>query len=429
MRRPPAALTVALLLVLAGCAAPVGSGPPPESVDAPATPGPQTPDAPEAPDGDDPDDPTEATVTVEGGDLPVDAAAVYDRVQNLSGLEGESVRVEVVEPREDRVRSPAPDIHEPLGLTGGSFADIGCGPAASASAGNDVVRIVTEGLTPAEIELVLVHEYVHVLQNDNDLTAPAGDSGWESLYLRTSLIEGGAVYLADAYAREYGLNWSSDRRPLELRNCFYERAPPGARTLTAVYHFGGEYFADAVDDPAELAAAYERLPNTTEGVLRGDAGPTDPPAPLTVDVESDAWDDDGLGTYGALTLRLALATELNDSRAAAAAEGWGNDAAFELDRDDRTGFVWVQRWDDPGEAEEFLAAAGAYAAARRAAGTPIQVVRVGPETTALVLGDEELIDATTVAVDGETVTVTVDDAAGSVSAVSDRNSGRPVARA
>jgi hypothetical protein len=426
-RRSPA-LAVALLLVLAGCAAPVGSGPPPEAADASTPPTPETPAGPETPDEAD-DGATEATVTVEGGELPVDAAAVYDRVQNLSGLEGESVRVEVVDPRDDRVRSPAPDIHEPLGLTGGSFADIGCGPAASASAGDDVVRIVTEGLSPAEVELVLVHEYVHVLQNDNDLTAPRGASGWESLYVRTSLIEGAAVYLADAYAQEYDLNWSGDRRPLELRRCFYERAPPGAKTLTAVYHFGGEYFADAVDDPTDLAAAYERLPNTTEGVLRGDAGPTDPPAPLTVDVESDAWDDDGLGTYGALTLRVALATELNESRAAAAAEGGGHDAAVELDHDDRTGFVWVQRWDDPGEAREFLVAAEAYAAARRDAGTPIRVVRVGPETTALVLGDEELLAAATLTVDGETVTVTVIGSDASVSAVPSVDSGRPTVRA
>jgi len=455
MRRALPALTVALLLVLAGCGAPLDSGgtagngasgetttgsapaTATPTTDTAATPGTGTPPAPETTTRPTPEttagpptetttagDPTEERVTVSGGSLPVDAAAVYARVQALTDLEGGDVEVVVEDPSDREPGSYAPDAFEPLGLTGGDIDDIDCGSIASASAGGDRVNIVTEGLSDAEVELVLAHEFVHTLQDDNDLRAPQALEGRESRYLRTALIEGGAVYVADRYAQRHDLAWSGDRRPLELRECFYDDSPGGLLSLTAVYHFGGQYFAGTVDDPTAIGDAYDDLPTTTEGLLHGATTAEDSPRPLSVTVDAPDWTDQNLGRHGELVTRIALRTELAESRAASAAEGWGNDDLVALERDGGEGYVWVHRWDDSAAAEEFLDAAAAYAEARRDAGVAMRVVRVGPETTALVFGDEALVDAASVETSGDgAVTVTVSDAGSArvtVSAARDR---------
>lgn len=450
MRRVLPVLTMALLLVLAGCSAPLdaGDGPasdgtpavtttddgPATTTPAPATttsPGPETPTPTEpGPETTTVDRAAGGEVSVRGGSLPVDAGAVYARVQELTDLSGEDVEVVVEEPRNRSRGSYAPEMFAPLGLAGGSVDDIDCGAITSASAGDDRIRIVAEGLTSAEVELVLVHEFVHTLQDDNDLEAPRDLEGREARYLRTALVEGGAVSVADRYAQRYDLTWSGDRRPLELRECFYDDSPGGLLTLTAVYHFGGQYFAGAVDDPTALDDAYEDLPTTTEGLLHAErAG--EPPAALSLEVDAPDWRTQRLQRHGELVTRVALRAELEESRAAAAAEGWGNDDAVRFERAGSEGFVWVHRWDDSTEAEEFLDAAAAYVEARRDAGVAMRVVRVGPETTALVFGDRPLVDAASVRTDGDgvvTVTVSETTSRGLASPARRSGSGRLVAR-
>jgi hypothetical protein len=431
MRRALPALSVALLLVVAGCSAPLDAGggtagdatpdettaatgptgetPTPETTTATTT-GPAPTTTPPTETTTD-DGPADDRVEVREGSLPVDAGAVYARVQELTDLRGEDVEVIVEEPSDRSGGSYDPDGFEPLGLTGGDIEDVDCGPIASASAGGDRVRIVTEGLSAAEVELVLAHEFVHTLQNDNDLRAPRELEGRESRYLRTALIEGGAVYVADQYAQRYDLTWSGDRRPLDLRECFYDDSPGGLLSLTSVYHFGGQYFAGAVDDPTALDDAYEDLPTTTEGLLHGETADGDSPRPLSVEVAARDWRSQNLGRHGELVTRIALRTELAESRAASAAEGWGNDDVVALERAGSEGYVWVHRWDDSAEAEEFREAAATYADRRRDAGVAMRVVRVGPETTALVFGDGALVEAADVETGGDgEVTVTVSDA-------------------
>ena len=420
MRRPQhGALLVALLLVVAGCASlgPVGDGerepetatptaPPPETsaptrtaTDPPSTATPTpTPTTPE------PVEP--ADVTVEGGELPVDVGRIYARVEALTGVEAEPPTVVVEDPRDDDPGGERRGLLGALGLSGGSVDDLDCGTIASASAGSDEVRIVPDGLSAAEIELVLAHEFAHVLQENNGLEGDVDRRDRDASFLRQALTEGGAVYVANEYAKAYDLTWATGDRPLELRRCFYETAPDGFRTLTAVYYFGGEYFDRTLGDPSKFATAYERLPNTTEGLLHGEPAGVDPPVPLDVETETDGWFDSSRGSYGELTTRLVLASELSESRAATAAEGWGNDEVVEFERDGETGYAWVHRWDDADGADEFLAAVGDYAAARTE-GPSVRVVRVDETTTVLLVGEEAFLDATTVDRTGETVSVTV----------------------
>ncbi len=426
MRRPQyRALLLGLLLVVAGCSAPVSTGDTetgtatdadtpvgttaPAETTAPASPAeapttepttrttaePATTERTDAPD-----------VTVEGGDLPVDVGRIYARVQALTDVEAEPPTVVVDDPRERESDADRDGMLGTLGLSGGSVDDLDCGTVASASASSDRVRIVPDGLTPAEIELVLAHEFAHVLQANNDLEAEYDRGGRDGSYLRWALSEGGAVYVANEYAERYDLSWDSGDRPLELRRCFYETAPDGFRTVTAVYYFGGEYFDRALDDPANFASAYESLPNTTEGLLHAEPAGADPPVDLDVEVDSERWFDTELGSFGELSTRLVLADQLSESRATAGADGWGNDVAYEFDRADESGYVWVHRWDDAGEADEFLAAAGAYADARTG-GATVRVVRVDETTTALVVGTGAFHEATTVDETNGTVTVTV----------------------
>ncbi len=432
MRRPQSAVVlVALLLAVAGCSAPpvgdTGSG-----TDAPAETTPMEPPATSDPTATAPEPTTPSTtakpttakpttakpttpppvepadVTVEGGDLPVDAGRIYARVQQLVGVEADPPTVVVEDPGDRVGNADREGLLGALGLSGGSVDDLECGSIASAYAGDDTVRIVPDGLSATEIELVLAHEFVHVLQSNNDLRGEVGSRDRESRTLRRAFVEGGAVYVANEYAKAYGLTWDTGDRPLELRRCFYETAPDGFKSLTAMYYFGGTYFDRALDDPSKFATAYENLPNTTEGLLHGEPAGVDPPAPLDVETNTDEWFDSSRGSYGELATRLVLASELSESRAARAATGWGNDEVVEFERDDETNYAWVHRWDDADDADEFLAAARDYADAR-SGGPTVRVVRVDETTTALLVGDEAFIDATTVDRTGATVTVTVEE--------------------
>jgi len=417
MRRSIPALALAVLLVLAGCSAPVAT-------DAPRTDAPDADTSTVAPETTAPDPTTTAAETttqqpttesptpdaddvdvpVTGGDLPVDVDRIYARVQALTGLTADAPVVEVQELRNRSGTAGGTPFQDALGLTGGTLDDVGCGSIAQASAGGSRVSIATEGLTDAEIELVLAHEFVHVLQANNDLRIRSDRRVREAFTVRRALTEGGAVYVANEYAKQYDLTWGSGDRPLDLRRCFYEQSPDGLRTLAGVYYFGGAYFDATLDDPRSLATVYEDPPETTEELLHARAAGTDPSVPLSVDATTDDWQVEFRGAYGELHTRNALATELDASRAAAGADGWGNDTVVGFSREDRTGFVWVHAWDDADEAAEFADAAEAYATASDG---DVRVRRVDARTTALVLGDESFVAGVTVEESNDTVTVTV----------------------
>lgn len=406
-------VAVALLLVLAGC----GSGPADpttgtgEQATTTAETRPTTPGETVTAGG-----PTTVAypVTVENGTLPVNATLTFARVQALLGSDVQPWPVRVRNLSEWRASvqrvgaSPlnralgfenvSVDWAEPTGLTkfGAVYVHSGDGAA---------------GAT----ERVLAHEFVHLVQYRTNMLP------WlrglrqqrlttDRLKTRRALVEGGAVYVADAYTRRY----------LDVRtNSAYVRAlyrteSATHRSALAQYYFGAQYVAHRIDDPANLSAVYEDYPRTTEQVMHNYTRAEEPPANLSVRATGGGnWTALGNNTLGEMAIRSALGTELPRDRAAAAAAGWGTDRllVFQHARNEsRWGWVLVARWDTPAETDELAAALDTYAAARDAASPySFRTTTVDDRTVALVFGDPAHVERASVTDSDAGVSVRVAD--------------------
>jgi len=77
--------------------------------------------------------------------------------------------------------------------------------------------------------------------------------------------------------------------------------------------------------------------------------------------------------------------------------GLGNDKQLRVQPilDDKSGYVWIQRWDSPAEADEFAAAARDHLANRRAETDDyrFRFVRIDDDRTVLLAGNEALLES------------------------------------
>ncbi|MFC7194987.1 hypothetical protein ACFQL4_10520 [Halosimplex aquaticum] len=136
---------------------------------------------------------------------------------------------------------------------------------------------------PREVELVLVHEFVHVLQyNDSDYDELSNQTDYT---LGHALGEGAAVYAAQTYGERYGASYDG-KTPVELRRCLYERVGDADREWIGQYYFGARYYQQRVDSPADFSTVYRSPPRTTEQLIHGLEPGAEPPATLSVAVES-----------------------------------------------------------------------------------------------------------------------------------------------
>ena len=431
-----APVAVALLLLLAGCGSGPGGG---TATEAPATTDGASPEPTAGGDGTatatdgsgaettasptpeaatpTPADSASAAptyaVTVENGTLPVNATRTYARVQSLldSDTEPWPVRVRnLSEWRRSVQRVGASPLNRALGFENVSV---------DWSEPTGVTRFGAVYVHPGDgsagkTERILAHEFVHLVQYRTTMLPWTGRLNQprlttDRLKTRRSLVEGGAVYVADVYAHRY----------LDVRNNsayvrdLYRNGSATYRSALAQYRFGAQYVARRIDDPANLSGAYEDYPRTTEQVIHNYSRSEEPPATLSVTVgnTTDGWASLGNNTLGEMTTRTALGTELDYDRAAAAATGWGTDhlAVFQhAENDSRFGWAWVMRWDTAAEAAELETALDDYASARdRASAADFRVVSLDDRTVALVFGDSDFVtDATVVETDGN-VTVAV----------------------
>jgi len=344
-----------------------------------------------------------ARVPVEGA-LPVNATSVYRRTERLMGVSDEVPTVQV----ENRTVDPSLGGPGPVGRALGFGEATGpvteCGTLGSGSAGGGTVQVSTTNLTAASVELLLVHEYAHVLQDD----VRGYENATRSLdATRGAMLEGSAVYVADAYARRYGLTWEG-KTPLELRECFYDRAENRVKLLTGQYYFGGDYFAGRLDSAANLEAVFETPPETAEQLVHGLAPSAEPAAPLSVSVtESPDWLADRSRQRGEIFVRTWLSTALSDERVDAAATGWGNDTLVPFGHEGDTAAVaWTLRWDSATDADEFASAVADLAPtleSRR--DTAIRQVRVAPDTVVVFAGAASFVANATASGTSGNVTV------------------------
>ncbi|KPN31139.1 hypothetical protein SY89_01882 [Halolamina pelagica] len=342
------------------------------------------------------------------GDLPVNATLVWQRVESILGGEYDppavSVRDGALEPQTD-------DFAAHLGLGDGVETFDADRVRASYSQRTGRVRISPGNGSVAQVTRILAHEYVHVVQfrrvDGNRTVFLDRVSDRESFGIQRALIEGSAVYLEDAYTRQF-LGFSAiERRCGEYRNgTHYERYAGQA------YCFGGQYFAAQLDSPGEAFSPNTRLPNTTEQLLH--PGTTEPPANLTVvdETPTDWYTPASFARRGELFARTVLGTELPEDRAAEAAAGWGNDRLVAV-TGDTEGYVWVLRWDTDADAREFERAFADYLDARgnrtaegwRVDGEYYRLATVDDRTVAVVTGNETFVDAVSVGGAGEKVAV------------------------
>lgn len=349
-----------------------------------------------------PDDPDRYEIRVTGGDLPVDANRTYARVAAILDTDARApYEIAIDSPEESNIPSSTfriPDALRTLGVVYEAPEDAGPSYAGLTTSGSQI-RLNSAILDDdARTEIVLAHEYVHTVQFRTDAFRSIGRAydvlGPGPRQASTATIEGAATYLEEVYARQHLEDYPS---PIRLELDAYARTEnPGRKYLVAPYAFGGRYLQQRLDSPANLSAAYERPPRTTEAVIHGLEPGAEPPVPLSVTTNGSEWYAIGSDKrVGELGLRIALGTEVNDTLAAAGADGWGNDRVIEFRGGEGEAFAWALRWDDDENATEFAEVFGRYLETRAnrtdglwrtGEGTAFRFVRTGDRTTVVLYG-------------------------------------------
>ena len=409
-RRQLTIVVVGLSLVLAGCSG--GGGPTTEPT---ATPEPtattvQSEATDDASTASTTTDSERETVQVSGGDLPVDQTEVFWQVQQLLGTDVEPQPVEVRNLTERQGYQPgSAPLFRYLGV-GNLSVDAGEPGGLTTQTGK--VYVHPGDGTPSEVERVMAHEFVHLVQYRSNMLPWLSEIDQprlthDLLQTRLALIEGGAVYATDAYADDH----LDDVDPADRMADRYENGTPSAKYFYARYHLGHEYVEGRIDSPEDLPDVYEERPNTTEQVIHGYAPDEEPPAPLAVSANATGeWSQTQNNTMGELFTRVVLQTELDADPARSAATGWGNDVLYGFTTGgEAPGFAWTVRMDSASEADEFASAAEEFADRRgeRSDGE-FRVVRAGDETAVLLFGNPAFVESASLSGSNANVTVSVE---------------------
>ncbi len=414
---------LALVLVVAGCSAPVAQ-PGVVPTEQATTTGQTTPDGTD-----------ETSITITNGTLGLDPGETFARLQTLRGTDVEP-------PAELRVFNDPSEFHnQSAGGEAGTedrFARLAGMSTANTTVPLNVTRqkngFVTplgsvvlfdgENATAVDERLLVVHELTHYVQfktrrQQQLLSAGLDPTTTDGRFVVRALLEGGAIVSTDAYLDRYGT--TSDANS-EMYITVQEKLPNGhvGKYGNAKYVYGDQYMESRVTDPSELSAVYENPPRTSEQILHGFDPDEEPPVPLAVSLDTGAkWRVSGHDRMGEAFARIALEQWVGPDRAARAAAGWGNDTVQYLrpaNGSGETAYVWTLRWDDAANATEF---ATAYRDSLDARGTHREglwnltsesaatLLTPTDRTTVVAFGPESLVGNLTAAGDDGDVTVTV----------------------
>jgi uncharacterized protein YjaZ len=392
------AVALVACLLLAGCTAPVGTAPVATSDEAPGV------DDPADGRSTDPGGPPADGVVVQQGSLDVDANRTFERTQALLGAEFQGTTVTVRDLSAYKsadvnnvaffrlfgVTNPRLDVTQPSGLTTRS----------------GTVYVSPAGGDPARVEQVLAHEFVHVGQVREGMVPwfgglSLGRVALDEQLARSALVEGGAVYVTDAYTRTHLPNVSAQS---DLIAAQYENGSSGDRLALGQYHFGVQYVNATIDNPSDLASVYDDAPTTTESILHPGVG--EEPAALDVSVESNESGDyqrirSPTGRVGEFVVRVLLRDVVPKERAVAASEGWGNDRVvlFEHNDSQSTSWTdqsaaWVTRWDSETDADEFASVLRNFSHPTNS-GYTYRTTRVDERTVVVFAGGETFVASAT----------------------------------
>ncbi|MFB6126106.1 MAG: Hvo_1808 family surface protein [Halolamina sp.] len=288
------------------------------------------------------------------------------------------------------------------------------------SPGEDAIVVVSDGETPTIDRTTLAHELLHALQDQHFGLAGGGRTNDAGL-AHDGLVEGDASYTETLYEeRCEGGEWSCVPRPsdgaagslpngsLGLYVSIFTPYAEGPNLVHRVRQRGGW---EAVN------AMYDDRPTTTEQLVHPDAYPEEGAATVTVpDRSASSWSrfdlrrsTDRLGEatlfamfwYQRTVPREALREDVDPydayDYAANASDGWAGDRLVPYRNGNRTGYVWRLRWENASEAAAF---ADAY---RRTLLLRLLAEEVRPGVYRVE--DGPFADAFRVTVEGDTVTV------------------------
>ena len=239
----------------------------------------------------------------------------------------------------------------------------------------DRIVIVSDADTPGIERNTLAHELVHALQ-DQRFGLPPVPPGQDPQLARDGLVEGDARLVEALYQRRCGEEWECVAGPrggssggggfdFGVYLVIYTPYSEGPTFVHSLREAGGW---EAVD------AAYDRVPTSTEQILHPERYPEESPAAVSVpDRSSAAWsrfDHDPAGdTVGEASLFVTLqrnnAIDPNRLRentgefspynyVARATDGWAGDQVVPYRRaDGATGYVFRSEWDTVEDAEQF----------------------------------------------------------------------------
>ena len=374
-------IALAVLLVLAGCTAPLGSG--------------------SAPFGDPKgwengywyDDPLR--VTTEDGlnesEREAVVARTMARVERIRDLEfRKSVPVEVISRSEYRNRSGGPSagqgnetyqawndqVWEALFLVGEDrrFSEVygdllGTSVQGYYSPNRDKIVIVSSSETPMVDRKTLAHELVHALQDQHFTFGPAAETQDRQL-ATDGLTEGDANLVMDIYEQRCSGDWRCLSRPQQGGTSAGGDFPAGV--FLAIYqpYATGPAFVAALCDRggwAAVDAAYGQFPASTEQVIHPEQYPDEEPVEVTLpDRSRNGWKRfdispvaDTVGEASIYAMMRANGQISGQSRynyTHPVSTGWAGDAVYPYRNDGQYGYVWRTAWDSEADAREFLAA-------------------------------------------------------------------------
>ncbi|MEF8777153.1 MAG: Hvo_1808 family surface protein [Haloarculaceae archaeon] len=246
------------------------------------------------------------------------------------------------------------------------------------SPGRDEIVIVSDSPTPTLSRGTLVHELVHALQ-DQQLGFGEGADTQDLQLAHRSVTEGEANYLQSLYEQRCNTGWSCIDS--SASNGGGGNADAGVLLVILQPYVTGPGFVESVRSTSGwtgVNALYERFPESTEQVLHPEKYPDESPEAVTVaDRSNDEWerfDVDPVGdTLGEASIFAMV--EHNGVREGTtgrysfqdeASAGWGGDTLVPYQDGDRYGYVWKTVWDTREDAREFRATYGEVLAAHDA---------------------------------------------------------------
>jgi len=230
------------------------------------------------------------------------------------------------------------------------------------------------------------HEYTHVLQDQVygfdsylDLSEEACQVDSEKCTAIQALVEGDAVTTELLWFQNYASQQDYEDLMEVYKNEEYpvlDSAPSYIEADLMFPYMEGQTFVDSFTSEGgfeRLAEVYANLPVSTEQILHPERYPEDTPVPVALpdltDVLGEDWtlyDQNVMGewyTYLILNQAYDSGWQLSDSKASAAAEGWGGDAyvIYLNEETDQVVFVLDTVWDTTADANEFARAFKTYA--------------------------------------------------------------------